>query len=365
MDNRPVEPRFPEQSTGHIIRILIRVLAVYACGALLLWTAGRGASGSGTADTRAEPDNASNAAPLWSFAWVTDMHLDSSRLEYMSEAFRQLRTEWNPHFVLITGDNNAHPAPPLDSDRFEPLGLRRQRFLQTFLDEHLRLPYAIIPGDNWPHDFDQVFGPKQYSFDCGGLHFLLLAPDRIYQGPKLEGLSAFDESTQDWIVRDLDRNRHRPTIVAIHEPVFPPTFLDAWRLYQIIARYPNVVAVLQGHLHRDMEYRRQGTAYLVGPSLGMPPTRSMKLVDVHTDRLVVKTLAYNESKGRFELLARRQTIGISEPLRGELGPPGGESFAMTNYDALPARPLVQDPQLPRRIGELLQNAARFLMAAWQ
>jgi hypothetical protein len=361
MRNRLAEPWFPKQHASYSMsRLLGLFVPCFWCAWWLLVAAG-GAAGTASTAAGAMSDDTPNAAPLWSFAWVTDMHLDDSRREYIAEAFRHIRTEWKPHFVLMTGDNNAHPAPPADPAQPEPLGFRRQRFLQAFLDEHLKLPYAIIPGDNWPQDFDRVFGPRQYSFDVGGLHFLMLAPDRIYHGSKLEGLSAFDEPTRDWIVGDLERNRQRPTIVAIHEPIYPPTFLDARRLYKILARYPNVVAVLQGHLHRDLEYRLRGTAYLVGPSLGMPPTQAMKWVHIHADRLVLQTYAYNQSNRRFELLDRRQTIAISEPLQGGLTTPTGTSLEMANYDALPARPLIQDPQLPLRIGELLQNAAGFLL----
>ncbi|NLF68049.1 MAG: hypothetical protein GX575_03230 [Candidatus Anammoximicrobium sp.] len=333
---------------------------LFAWCALWLSAAGCGVVASSATAAEATRQEGSDPSPLWTFAWVTDMHLDASRRAYLAEAFRQLRTEWKPHFVLVTGDNNAHPAPPRDPARPESLGVRRQRFLRAFLDEHLQLPSAIIPGDNWPQDFDAVFGPKQYSFDCGGLHFLLLAPDRICHGSKLEGLSAFDPPTRAWIADDLARHRQRPTIVAIHEPIYPPTFLDARPLHTIVARHPHVVAVLQGHLHRDLDYRSRTTAYLVGPSLGMPPTQALKLVDVHADRLVLKTLAYHGANGRFELLDRRQTVEIAESLRGGLAVPAGR-FEMANYDALPARPLIQDPQLSLRLGEMLRNAAGFFL----
>lgn len=345
------------RNTSTLLDVLVRRCW---CTLWLLAAAGSAVDSPSVA-AGAMPDGPPDTTPLWTFAWVTDMHLDGSRQEYTAEAFRRLRTEWKPHFVLMTGDNNAHPAPPADPAQPESLGLRRQRFLRAFLDKHLKLPYAIIPGDNWPQDFDRVFGPKQYSFDCGGLHFLLLAPDRIWHGSKLEGLSAFDEPTRDWIAGDLDRHRQRPTIVAIHEPIYPPTFLDARPLHKIIAGHSQVVTVLQGHLHREMDYRSPATAYLVGPSLGMPPTQAMKLVHVHADRLVFRTLAYNASNGRFELLDRRQTVEIAESLRGGLAAPGGPRFEMANYDALPARPLVEDPRLPRRIGEMLQNAVGFFL----
>ncbi len=354
-------------------------LLVVLCAA---WGAAGGAADGGADAT---PD----AARLWRFAWASDMHLDGSRLDYMAEAFRQLRTDWQPHFVLFTGDNNACvddtglressesggstvlvlPRAAAASDASAPsptdesVGVRRQRFLSAFLARHLQLPYAIIPGDNWPQGFEVVFGPKQYSFDCGGLHFLMLAPDRHCTGSNLEGLSAFDQTTQDWIARDLDRNRHTATIVAIHEPIYPPTFLDAQPLRRIIAPRQNVIAVLQGHLHRELEYRLGKTAFLVGPSLGLPPTQALKIVDVYPDRLVFSTVAYDPAKNRFTQRDARRTIAIDEPWRGQLHAPPGVGFEPSNYDAVPARPLIDDPQLPLRFGELLQNAASFLLPA--
>ncbi len=298
--------------------------------------------------------------PLWSFAWVTDMHMDGARLDYLAKAFRYIDEELKPHFVLFTGDNNAQPAPPTDPAQPEPLGMRRQRFLKTFLQKHLRTPYALIPGDDWPEDFDKVFGPKQYSFDCGGLHFIMLAPDRIYHGSGFEGLSVFDKPTLDWIGRDLDRSRNRPTVVAIHEPICPPTFLDARRLRELLDRYPNVVAAFQGHLHVDMEYHANGTTYLVGPSLGKPPALAMKLVNVYPEGLIVRTIPYNKSGDRFEMQRRCQKIKIAELLRGGLAAPSDAGFVMANSDAVPAHPLIDDPSLAIRVGELMKNAADFL-----
>ncbi|MDY0165303.1 MAG: metallophosphoesterase [Thermoguttaceae bacterium] len=298
---------------------------------------------------------------LWSFAWVSDMHINASNLEYTTGALRYIDGELKPHFVLLTGDNNAHPAPQLNRDAGETIGLRRQRFLKAFLEEHLNTPYVIIPGDNWPQEFDKVFGPKQYSFDFGGLHFLLLAPDRILSGPGREGLSVFDPATWDWIEQDLERSRGRPTIVAIHEPVFPPTFLDAPRLRRLLARYPDVVAVLQGHLHMDLQLRADGKTYLVAPSLERPPRPGMKLVDVHPTSLVVRTILHNAPDDRFEMQDRLQHIAIPPALRGALAAPAHPGFTMDNYDAIPARPLAEDPSLESRAGELLGNAARSLL----
>jgi len=302
----------------------------------------------------------SGRAPLWSFAWVSDMHLDASRLQSMARAFHYIDAELKPHFVLLTGDNNAHADPPSDPRCPEPLGVRQQRFLKAFLEQHLKRPYVLVTADNWTEGFDTVFGPHQSSFDCGGLHFLLLNPDRVHHGSGLEGLSVFDETTWEWIRQDLDRNRDKPTIVALHEPVHPPTFLDAPRLRELLDRHPQVVAVLQGHLHRDWEFHRRGTTYLVAPSLGSPRSPAMKLVHVYPDRLVVRIISDSQANGGFEMTGRGQRIEIPQALRGWLSKPSGPDFVPAQYSCVPAHPIVDDPALAARAGELLKNSVQML-----
>jgi hypothetical protein len=332
-----------------------------------------------TAEERGNPANAPAAdhavetpdwaqttqPPLWSFAWVSDMHLDSSRLEYMAKAMDYIRTELKPHFVLLTGDNNSLAASSADTQHPESLGVRQQRFLKAFLEKHLKLPYLLVTADNWMEGFDKVFGPHQFSFDCGGLHFILLDPDRMYHGslsgPEYEGLSVFEKSTWDWIRQDLERHRQTPTIVALHEPICPPTFLDAPPLRALVEHNSNVVAVLQGHLHVDMDRRCNGVAYLVAPALGKPPAKAMKLVHVYPRGLVVRTIHYDEAGDRFGMLGRRQAIEIAQPLRDKLSVPAGPGFSMTGYDAIPAHPIVIDSTLEVRAGELLKNAANYLL----
>lgn len=302
----------------------------------------------------------SGQTPFWSFAWVSDLHLDASRLQSMARAFHYIDAELKPHFVLLTGDNNAHADPPADPDHPAPLGVRRQRFLKAFLEQHLKRPYVLVTADNWTEGFDTVFGPHQSSFDCGGLHFLLLDPDRVHHGSGFEGLSVFDETTWEWICRDLDRNRDRPTIVALHEPVHPPTFLDAPRLRELLDRHSQVVAVLQGHLHRDWEFHRRGTTYLVAPSLGSPRSPAMKLVHVYPEGLVVRTISDSQANGCFEMTSRRQRIEIPPSLRSRLGQPSSPDFVPAQYRSVPAHPIVDDPALAARAGELLKNSVQML-----
>jgi hypothetical protein len=308
---------------------------------------------------------AAGRAPLWSFAWLSDMHLGTAQPEFIAKALRQVDA-WTPHFLLITGDNNFLEAAPANRHEPESPGLRRQRFLKQFLHEHLKTPYVLLPGNNWPEDFDKVFGAKQYSFDCGGLHFMVVDADRAYRGTKemkAHGFRAFNEATWDWIGRDLQRSRRQPVVVAMHEPVCPITFLDARRLRDLLDRYPNVFLVLQGHLHADLEFHRKGTTYLVAPALGRTSAPAMKLVHVYPEGLMVRTAAYTKSGDRFEMTDRCQKIEMAESLRGGLAKPSGPGFAMANYDCVPPHPFVDDPSLAKRgrVDELMENAKDFLL----
>ncbi len=299
--------------------------------------------------------------PLWRFAWVSDMHMGSASPEYIAKAFRFIDEQWKPNFAMFTGDNNFVEAAPNPADPTETKELRRQRYLKDFFEKNLKTPFVVIPGDNWPAEFDRVFGPKQYSFDYGGIHFVMLAPDRIYHGKKHEGLSVFDKPTMDWIAEDLEHSAGRPTVVAIHEPIYPPTFLDAPQLYEMLKPCSNVVAVLQGHLHVGMEFHRNGVAYLVAPSLGKPPSKAMRLVEIFPDKMLIRTAAYEKDGDRFVVGRDTQEIRIPKPLRDTLSSPAPGAEIFGNYDAVPAHPLMIDPSLESRSGELIKNALKAVL----
>ena len=208
----------------------------------------------------------------------------------------------------------------------------------------------VLPGDNWPQGFERVFGPAQQSFDYGGLHFLLTAPDRSYHGKGLEGLSVFDERTWQWMRRDLEKNRDRPVVVALHEPIFPPTFLEATRLRGLLKDYPNVIAVLQGHLHADMDLRADGRAYLVAPALGPGHPPAMKHVLVYRHALIVRTVEYDATADGFRLVAKWQKIDVPERLRARLKRPPVGGFRKEQPDAVPPHAHRDDARAGRSPG---------------
>jgi len=298
------------------------------------------------------------SSPLFTFVWMSDFHLDGSRLELLKKALRYVDGKVDPHFVMITGDNNAF-APEFDfRGRIPPVTFRRQLFLKQFLDQNLRTPYVIIPGDDWPQDFEKVFGAYQFSFDYGGVHFLFASLDRCTYG--VEGRAVFDESTWGWMRKDLKRNGNRPTLFLIHETIAPPSFLDADKTRKMLEEHPNVIATFCGHLHADVEFRLGRLQCLVCPGLGPNPRHGFKIVKVYREALVLRTVEYNAEKQQFEKVMKWQRVDIPESLQASLHKPGDRRFKKQDYSEVPPHPRKSDPQLLERSLELVGPLMRFL-----
>jgi len=296
--------------------------------------------------------------PLFTFVWMSDFHLDGSRFELIKQAFRYVDEQLDAHFVMITGDNNAF-APESEPQRHVlPITLRRQIFMQRFLDRNLRTPHVIIPGDDWPQDFEKVFGAFQFSFDYGGMHFLFSALDRCAYG--VEGRAVFDEPTWEWMREDLKRNKDQPSLFIIHETIAPPSFLDAVKTREMLKEHPNVIASFCGHLHADVQFQLDGLKYLVCPGFGKNPRHGFKVVDVYRHALILRTVEYSAEKQHYEKVMKWQRVDIPESLQASLHRPDEHGFTKQNYSEVPPHPRRDDPQLIRRSLELVGPLMRFL-----
>lgn len=306
-----------------------------------------------------EPDWAKfESSPLFTFVWMSDFHLDASRSELLKQAFRYVDTEVGAHFVMITGDNNAFAPEFGHRGRVPPITLRRQLFMQRFLDQNLRTPCVIIPGDDWPQDFEKVFGAFQFSFDYGGMHFLFTALDRCTYG--VEGRAVFEEPTWEWMREDLKRNKDRPTLFVMHETVAPPSFLDAVKTREMLEGHPSVIAALCGHLHADVQFRLGRLKYLVCPGLGPNPRHGFKVVRVYREALILRTVEYSAAKQQFERAMKWQRVDIPESLQASLRKPKDHKFKKQKYSEVPPHPRSSDPELIERSLELVGPLIRFL-----
>ncbi|MBN1347395.1 MAG: metallophosphoesterase [Phycisphaerae bacterium] len=292
-----------------------------------------------------------DAPPLFTFAWMSDFHLDGSNQERTRLAMRYVDRELKPDFVMITGDNNAYAPEFQHEGRVPPVTLRRQLFMKRFLEENLRAPYVIIPGDDWPQDFEKVFGAFQFSFNYGGMHFLFASLDRCTYG--VEGRAVFDEATWEWMRQDLARNKDRPTLFMMHETLVPPAFIDAVRTRKMLEEHPNVIASFCGHLHVDVEFTHEGIRYLVCPSLGRNARCGFKYVQVYRQALILRTVEYNKAKNRYEKVMKWQRVEIPQALQASLHKPASRTFTKADCSEVPPHPRRSDPTLMKRTMELV------------
>ena len=345
--------------------VLVCVLATTIAEETLALQARRMASFFAPKEYETPPEwSGEGETPLFTFAWVSDFHLNAGNRELVEKGLECIDAELKPDFVIVTGDNCAYAGDTGFRQPGESKTLARQRFLKGFLDARVNRPYYIIPGDNWPFDFDRVFGPKQYAFDYGGVRFIFLSPDRACKGMRLEGLSIFDEETLDWLREDLAANKETPALVVMHEPTYPPTFIDADRIEKILDKAPEVVACLHGHLHVDMEVEKNGRRYLLCPALGRTNPPGMKFAKVYRDRIVFRTLAYDAAKSQFEYTHQWQRVVIPKSLQAGMKRPEPADGQGRNRSDVAPQPFVSDPALSRRLPEMILKLKSFVLRDW-
>lgn len=205
-------------------------------------------------------------------AQLSDPHLGADwegvdpapRLEQVIEAVRSLP---NPvEAVVVTGD--------LTADGGEVDSLLARRLLDGF-----DVPVHVLPGNHdlrgslrrafeLPGEGDD---PIDYSADIGELRLVVL--DSIVPG---HDHGAFRAEQLAWLDEELGKHRERPTILAMHHPPLP-TGVPEWdginlsvsereALAAIVARHPQLRAIVGGHLHRVASSALGGCPVLAAPS---------------------------------------------------------------------------------------------------
>jgi 3',5'-cyclic-AMP phosphodiesterase len=209
---------------------------------------------------------------LWSndgmivFAQLSDIHLDLSdrNEERAVRVMRYLESIPGPlDAVLVTGDLADHGLPA----EYEQV----EKVLTA------RYPVFTCPGN---HDVRSAYrevllgepageGPVNRAHEAGGARFLMCdssIPDQA------DGF--LDEETIGWVDATLASGRG-PAFVCFHHP--PVTlgipFVDRIRqfgeerLAEVIARHPEVVAVLCGHAHTPAASTFAGIPLIVSPGV--------------------------------------------------------------------------------------------------
>ena len=202
-------------------------------------------------------------------AQVTDCHLPADpQQNYRGinphknlRALLQKVKELNPDLLLASGD--------LSED-----GSRASYTTLQLFFKPLGIPVLALPGNHDDADLlaetfpgspvDSVQVTEHGSWQIIRLNSCLPG--------KPEG--HLSEKTLTELASLLANQEQRPQLIAVHhQPVtIGSQWIDKYRLFdpepflQIIDQYPDVKAVVWGHVHQEFETHRNGTAMLGGPS---------------------------------------------------------------------------------------------------
>lgn len=168
--------------------------------------------------------------------------------------------------ILVSGDLAEHGAPEEYALAAELIGT-------------LGVPVHVLPGNKDDRAtmraaFDlpgEADAPIDYATDLGPLRLIVV--DSTIPG---EDRGDFTPAQLEWLEAELAGAPDRPTIVAMHQPPLVTGMAD-WdgvimrpadreALAAVIARHPQVRAIVGGHLHRIAASSLAGRPVIVAPS---------------------------------------------------------------------------------------------------
>jgi 3',5'-cyclic AMP phosphodiesterase CpdA len=217
-------------------------------------------------------------------AQISDLHIGANEsgvdpvphLEAVVEAVRSLPNRVDA--VLVSGDVTHDGGLP----EFQ---------LARELLERLDAPLHVMPGN---HDdralVRETFGlpgagdePVNYSVDVGELLLVVFDSNVPGQDP-----GRYDPDQLRWLDSELRAQSDRPTLLAMHHPPLA-TGVREWdginlepgqreALAEVVARHPQLRAMVGGHLHRIAASTLAGC-----PVLAVPSTYLQAQPDFHTE----------------------------------------------------------------------------------
>jgi 3',5'-cyclic-AMP phosphodiesterase len=248
-------------------------------------------------------------------AQISDLHVcdewegvdPTARVERVVETIRSLPDPVDG--VVVTGD--------LTDDGSEESYRRVRRLLEPF-----EVPVHALPGNHDDRrELRKAFDlpgtgdePINYSAEVGELR--IVAFDSIVPG---EDPGAYSEAQLRWLDEELGRASETPTLLALHHPPLA-TGLPGWdainltpadreALAAVVAKHPQLRAIVGGHLHRTAAGALSGCPVLSAPSACLQALPHFRANDVDfVDPPGFALHAYFDG----ELSSQAQLLGPSE-----------------------------------------------------
>ena len=273
---------------------------------------------------------AARRQPAVRFGVVTDSHYadrDPAGIRYYRESlekmaeFTDVMNKEKVGFVIHLGDFKDEDQQRNESDTL--------RYLQD-----LEAVYARFNGPRYHvignHDLDSISkaqflrsapntgissGLGYYSFDKGGLHFVVLDPNfhpdgRDHNNGDFEWFESFIPQQQlDWLRADLAATR-LPSVVFAHHSLYelpdePMHIENSEPVRKLLEDSGKVVAVFHGHCHREGYKKINGVHYTLLPAM----------VDHSGPENNAYAIVQGFSNGDLELTGYRKTSSRSYPAR--------------------------------------------------
>ena len=98
-------------------------------------------------------------------------------------------------------------------------------------------------------------GKSQYSFNCGGIHFIALDPTQLLQEP-----GYFSQKQLEWLENDLkETGKATPIVIYLHYSIGDHHYfiMNQGKLFEAVESY-NVRAIFTSHVHKENVWKQNG-----------------------------------------------------------------------------------------------------------
>lgn len=191
----------------------------------------------------------------FTFAQITDIHLDASHLSDFNEVIAELKG-LSPAFVIATGDLIAEGNTATVTQAQQWFELYKNAIADLGITVFNAVGNHDVVGINRSDvagtdpgygegTYTSLFGPSYYSFDWGQYHCIVLDPNDLVDGKQVYQLS---DTQLQWLKEDLRFRKDSPLLLFYHEPN------TSWRnrdqFLEVLGNHQ--VNAFCGHLHQDI-----------------------------------------------------------------------------------------------------------------